>query len=95
MKLLHCTACGDVIRLYPSEQPRACLCGRAKGRYVNLGVAEVSGATALVLGMANTSFLMAVGTRRATGESSDIRAWVMPVDAPLVRHVTEWVDDAD
>lgn len=33
MKLLHCLACGDVVRLY--SEPRACHCGRSRGHYVD------------------------------------------------------------
>jgi hypothetical protein len=33
VKLLHCTRCGDIVRLY--REPRACHCGRSRGRYVD------------------------------------------------------------
>jgi hypothetical protein len=33
MKLLHCTACGDLVRLY--AEPRRCHCGKSVGRYVS------------------------------------------------------------
>lgn len=35
MKLLLCTRCFDVIRMYPDPAPRSCRCGAASGRYVD------------------------------------------------------------
>ena len=54
MKLLHCLACQDVVRLF--EEERACKCGKAKGRYVN-GRDVVFEGAARVLGMNSLDFL--------------------------------------
>jgi hypothetical protein len=43
MKLLFCPHCKDVFRLYISEVPRRCLCGRTCGRYVDTWLAQHNG----------------------------------------------------
>jgi hypothetical protein len=57
VKLLHCLACQDVVKLF--EEERACRCGKAKGRYLNARKVEFSG-RARVLGMNSIDFLNTV-----------------------------------
>jgi hypothetical protein len=41
MKLLNCTACQDIVRLFPER--RSCQCGRSSGQYTNLRHVTFSG----------------------------------------------------
>lgn len=60
MKLLHCHACGDVVRVY--GEWRACHCGKSSARYVDDAIAVIRG-PARVLGI-DTGALM----RESSGE---------------------------
>ena len=53
MKLLFCTLCMDVIRLWPNKK-RTCACGKASGYYKEDGLNAVySGSTAVAIAIAN------------------------------------------
>jgi len=46
MKLLNCTACQDIVRLF--EDSRSCRCGRSRGQYTNLRNVAFSGPARIV-----------------------------------------------
>jgi hypothetical protein len=63
MKLVHCSACGDVFSLSP-HRVKKCECGDSAGRYYPDGYrAWVSGQHAVPIGFSNASFLAALATR--------------------------------
>lgn len=53
MKLLFCTECQDVVKLWQNPEPRRCACGKSWGRYINKLDAEFGG-SAYLLGFNNT-----------------------------------------
>jgi hypothetical protein len=55
MKLVYCTACGDVVRLIEQEW-RTCACGSAGGQYNEDRMSATVGGTARVFGIGNYFF---------------------------------------
>lgn len=96
MKLMLCRACGDVVKLHPTE--RACLCGAARGRYLeDLSTVEQTAGT-LSIALHNHDLRSAV---EAYDERADVwhplmvfRAYLNPTSEPDVRFV-EAVPSAD
>jgi len=91
MKLLHCTACGDVRALRPGAWS-VCWCGRSRGRYLDDQEAVIEGRDALALGISNSSLSAAVEreiedweglTRRYHGHRFD--AFVIPWNTRSVK----------
>lgn len=54
MKLLFCTECTDLVRLFGGPL-RPCKCGQSSGRYLDERRVEISGPS-VVLGVDNTGF---------------------------------------
>lgn len=101
MKLLHCTACGDVRALRPGEWA-TCWCGRSRGKYVDDEEAVIEGRGALPLGISNPSLEAAVAeelsdweelTRRYEGHRFD--AFVIPWNTRSVKRRPNQADADD
>jgi hypothetical protein len=58
MKMLHCTACNDVVALHGAS--RQCLCGKSHGQYQSDGRTVEFGGPARILGIRHKEFLTAV-----------------------------------
>lgn len=83
MKLLLCLACNDIFSLHGFE--RSCLCGEARGYYINDVNAFYSGASAVPIGFDNTSFSNAVRNRPPYGNGAQFGAFVIPVICPTMK----------
>ena len=53
MKLIYCTECLDIVKLY--SEPRKCRCGQSSGHYIDDINAEYTG-KAIPIGFGNNSF---------------------------------------
>lgn len=82
MKLIHCQACGDVVRLHPVE--RSCLCGRSGGRYLDDSHATFHG-PAVPIGIITRSLLVAIQNQTDSGQRSAIEAFVFDRDSDSFR----------
>lgn len=76
MKLIFCTACKDIVRLY--GHPRTCQCGKAWGSYLNDDLHAVIGGPAIPLGIRNDEFIEALRVRPVDGTGSRFAAFVIP-----------------
>lgn len=76
MKLLYCTFCKDIIRLF--EEERECKCGKVKGKYIDDLNAVYSGKTAMPLGINNFSFILATKNQPNEGMGRNFVAFVIP-----------------
>jgi hypothetical protein len=76
MKLLHCPQCNDIVALHTQE--RSCLCGKAKGKYINNQRAEVSGGH--ILGINNREFLSTRERRNTQNTITAFFIWFSPKD---------------
>jgi hypothetical protein len=74
MKLLCCSVCRDVVAL--SLDVRTCLCGHAKGKYVNEKRAEVEGGH--ILGINNSDFFDCLSKRTTTNNIRAFFVWFDP-----------------
>ena len=83
MKLLYCSACGDVFKL--SREMKSCGCGSSRGRYLPDGHEAVVEGYCHVLGISNPSLFGAV-SRPAGDYTKDVPdgeygimvdAWIM------------------
>lgn len=94
MKLMLCRACGDVVALRP--EPRSCLCGAARGRYLEDDSTVEQTAGTLSLALHNHDLRAAV---QAYDERADawhplfvVRAYLNPTTEPDVRFVEDGGD---
>ena len=81
MKLLYCTECDDVVRLWHHE--RSCECGKTGGKYIDGLKAEIWG-PGLPFGIDNMSFIDAGRNRPKEGLGSPFEAFVIPEHSPNV-----------
>lgn len=83
MKLIFCTRCRDVVRLWEGVW-RSCDCGESHGVYL-LGClkAKIKG-PAVPLGFANRSFARALSERPDEGLGSRFTAFVIPRECDTV-----------
>lgn len=84
MKLLFCTACGDVVKLR-TEAVRMCFCGLSWGRYDPDGISGEIGGKAIPLGFANPSFANALRNQPDSGAGREFAAFVIPKVCLTVR----------
>jgi hypothetical protein len=92
MKLLFCTACQDVIRLF--KDARTCKCGATGGRYLDGKNAEYWGANAMPLGFHNQEFLAALLCQPENGAGCRFDAFVIPKECPTMKKIKELPGDA-
>lgn len=88
MKLLLCTACGDVVQMRPEE--RTCACGASRGRYVdNETVEQTAGSISIALH--NHDLHAALQAFHADPTAWHplmvLRAYINPTCEPDVRYV--------
>lgn len=76
MKLIFCTVCNDVLRLY--RHRRTCECGAAWGHYLEDNLHAAIGASAIPLGFRNDEFARDLRARPAVGLGSRFAAFVIP-----------------
>ncbi len=76
MKLIYCTACGDIYNLIYSD--KQCRCGNTSGRYTGQGKnALIIGKTAIPLGIDNGSLDRAMKYRTFHGPGSRFVGFVI------------------
>lgn len=80
MKLLYCTKCSDIFRLW-TDVERACKCRESKGKYTNELDAYYSG-PCVPLGFTNGSFVRALQAQPESGMGRDFTAFVIPKVCP-------------
>ena len=90
MKLIFCTECHDVFRLF--EKNRKCKCGKSYGRYVDSLNAQIHG-KAIPLGILNSSFVYALRSQPEKGQGERFEAFVIPKDCPTVTNLTDFRKD--
>lgn len=83
MKLILCTKCSDVVRLFEVE--RKCRCGESSGRYVDGINAEVAGPCECI-GFDNTSLVAAI-KRDHMHTSTMFEAFVIPTICKTVKRM--------
>lgn len=81
MKLIYCPKCQDIVRLM--SWTRQCICGAAKGRYVDHLNAEISPG-AIPLGALNQSFHEALANRPESGLGEHFESFVIPKECPTI-----------
>lgn len=86
MKLLFCTSCQDVIKLHEGVT-RSCLCGKVSGKYLNMLDAVYSGETAVPMGFANNSLLLALRNQPMVGLGETFKAFVIPKECDTFKKV--------
>lgn len=86
MKLILCTICSDLVRLF--GDCRECRCGASWGRYVDNVQAEIGG-KAIGVAIGNESFHRAFARREAEWprEGRQFVGWFMVPDEPHVTRV--------
>ncbi len=84
MKLIYCTVCNDIIRLWMEE--KSCDCGASKGHYEDEVNAVYSG-PAIPLGMDNYAFKEAVESQPNRGMGKLFSAFVIPKECKTFRKV--------
>lgn len=82
MKLLYCTECKDVFRMFFEE--RSCFCGKTKGNYIDNLNAVFSG-PAIPLGFHNTFFYNALENQPESGWGKTFEAFVIQKDCPTFK----------
>lgn len=77
MKLIFCDVCEDMVKL--NYHKRYCKCRESWGKYTKDGIHAIIGGSAIPIGIANYSFVMALD-KRHTEEYYGPRfeAWVIP-----------------
>jgi hypothetical protein len=60
MKLIHCKDCGDIVLIYPKNIVRSCLCRKVAGKYLSNCVTAIVTENAIVLGIDNNGFNLAI-----------------------------------
>lgn len=78
MKLLFCRDCEDIINLCPIE--RKCLCGNISGKYTDRTNISITGDTAVIIGIPNSSFLKAVDQAVYYDKSENFNSFVIGVN---------------
>jgi hypothetical protein len=99
MKLLYCTECHDIVKL--DYLPRSCKCGASEGCYLDDGLhSEIKGEFAMCLGIANSTFVRALGNHasmpegqppnrnRGPGYGWQFEAFVIPEPCNTVKRLT-------
>jgi len=77
MKLIFCGTCQDIVKL--DTEWRFCKCGECGGYYLSdLIDAEYTGASAIPLGIANSSLRYAINNQPETGMGLEFTAFVIP-----------------
>lgn len=89
MKLLWCSACHDLLRIYPGDW-RRCQCGKSAGRYGADGIEGLFIGEAIPLGIVNDSLTAALRNRPDSGKGERFTAFVIPREAPRVRKLKGW-----
>jgi hypothetical protein len=77
MKLIYCSNCQDIVRLYIDEE-RFCKCGECSGAYVDRINAWYKGNHAIPLGFHNMSFSVAISSQPEEGWGENFKAFVIP-----------------
>jgi hypothetical protein len=85
MKLLYCPHCHDIFNL-KYKKYQECQCGKSSGYYTDDVNAVYSG-DAIILGIANSSFIAALENRPESGMGSNFNAWVMPEKVDSLTYV--------
>ena len=80
MKLLFCTKCEDIFRLWIGEI-RKCKCGMSQGKYTDNLNAWYSGPT-IPLGFGNSTFKLALDNQPETGFGPRFDAFVISKQSP-------------
>ena len=76
MKLILCTECEDVVRLRQEEE-RFCNCGKCSGQYTDEINAWYKGETAIPLGFANSTLVVAMKNQPESGWGEHFTAFVI------------------
>lgn len=88
MKLIRCSACGDVYNV--TFEKKYCHCGRTSAQYDEDGLYAVySGETAVPIGFSNESLIKAMQQRPEKGAGKTFIAFVIPKECPTFRKVGE------
>jgi len=82
MKLIYCSDCEDIVRLYPGR-PRQCGCGRSWGRYTTSLQAEYGG-SAYPIGFNNESLVSSLSRQPEEGTGERFEAFVIPKNCPTM-----------
>ena len=92
MKLIFCPKCDDAFKL--SRTLKSCECGQAKGRYHEDGIHAEINASAVPIGMANSTVAKGVVAYLRGNKTMDchIDAWVFKVDESHIK-VVEFGDE--
>lgn len=77
MRLLHCKSCGDVVRLFKSDEDRHCFCGRTFGRLLPTYHPFHEG-DGIVLGVNERNLAKAIAQQPMAGNGPRFYAYVMP-----------------
>ena len=78
MKLLLCTKCQDIVRLF--KKRRRCKCGRVAGLYTDDDNVIYMGDKAIPISIDNTSLLQAIIEQPNEGEGKDFQATIPPIN---------------
>lgn len=84
MKLIFCSACSDLLRLF--EERRTCRCGQAWGHYLWDGLHADIGGTAIPVGVDNAQLANALRRRPTVAPGTRFAAFVIPKVSETVRH---------
>lgn len=85
MKLFFCNDCEDVVKLVVGHM-RKCMCGKSSGQYKDDGINAILRGNCVPLGVANTSFALALYRRPIRGEGKEFTAFVIPEVCESVVH---------
>ena len=82
MKLILCSRCYDVVKLYYNE--RKCQCGKVWGYYMPDGLHVVISPDAIPLGFDNNSLIDAIKDRPKTGWGKRFEAFIIPEECDTI-----------
>ena len=94
MKLIHCSKCGDVVKLRVGEVHR-CRCGASGGLYTDDTLATIWGPYCNPLALANEDMNPMRGAPYVAGVTELIRAWWIKRGATDSHEVKYFQDEPD
>ena len=85
MKLLHCTICGDIVKL--EKTTNKCRCGSCGGHYREDGVNAIYYGPAVPIGFVNSEFVTAIEDQPEYGNGLGFGAFSIPKVCPTMAHI--------